>query len=351
MKKTIFALLYSLTFCFGQRDNDQPLNVILLIGDGMGLSQISAGMYFNNNQTVLEEFPHVGLSKTHSANNLVTDSAASGTAMACGEKTLNGVIGINSQNQKLKSILEICKEKGYNTGLIATSSIVHATPASFYAKIHSRKKYEDIALQLSQSEVDYFIGGGKNFFMKREDKRNLIKEMNEVEIVKNLNGFKKSTNDRIGLLTYPEEPPALKGGREPLLDAYLSATLEKMEQRQKPFFIMVEGSQIDWGGHANDIDYITSEFVEFNNTIAVALDFAKKNQNTLVVVTADHETGGLAITLGKIDPIEFRSDFNTTGHSATMVPVFGYGKKAEFFSGIYDNTQIFHKINKAVEGK
>ena len=113
------------------------MNVIFLIGDGMGLSQISAGMYANNNQTVLEDFPVIGLSKTHAVKSLVTDSAASGTAMACGEKTYNGVIGISSRNQKLESVLEICEENGYNKGLIANSSIVHATPASFYANVDS----------------------------------------------------------------------------------------------------------------------------------------------------------------------------------------------------------------------
>ncbi len=331
-----------------QQTEDPPLNIILLIGDGMGLSQISAGMYVNNNQTVLENFSVIGLSKTHAANNLVTDSAASGTAMACGEKTYNGVIGINPKNKKIKSILEVCEENGYNTGLISTSSIIHATPASFYAKVNSRKDYEKIAIQLSESEVDYFIGGGKTFFKTSKDKRNLIKEMETVDVVKNLKSFKKSTADKIGLFTYDEEPPSLLEGREPLLGEYLSTVLDKLDNRKEPFFVMLEGSQIDWGGHANDIDYITSEFVEFNGAVEIALNFAKTNSNTLVIVTADHETGGLAITWGKIKPFEIRSSFNTIGHSATMVPVFSYGKSSGLFAGIYENTQIFHKMKKAL---
>ena len=111
---------------------------------------------------------------------------------------------------------------------------------------------------------------------------------------------------------------------------------------------MVEGSQIDWGGHANDIEYITSEFIEFNEAIDVALNFAKNNSNTLVIVTADHETGGLAITMGKTKGYEIVAGFNTGGHSATMVPVFSYGKFSELFGGIYDNTQIFHKMIEAL---
>lgn len=347
MKKILIALLFPWVMIHSQQTEKEPLNIILMIGDGMGLSQITAGMYVNNNTSTLENFSVVGLSKTHAIKSLVTDSAASGTAMACGDKTYNGVVGINYLNKNLKSILEICEENGYNTGLIATSSIVHATPASFYANVSSRKKYEDIAMQLSTSEVDYFIGGGKKHFNQREDGRNLIKEMKSIDIVKNLKGFQKSEADKIGLFTYKDEPPSLNQGRDPLLPEYLSATLEKFKNREKPFFVLVEGSQIDWGGHANDVDYITSEFIEFNNAIGIALNFLEENPNTLIVVTADHETGGLAIIKGKTKNFEIEAGFNTGGHSATMVPVFSHGKNASLFSGIYDNTQIFHKIKEA----
>ena len=133
-----------------------------MIGDGTGLSQITAGMYANDNKTNLESFEVIGLAKTHSLNALVTDSAASGTAMACGIKTMNGVIGIGVDNVNKESILKLSKKKNYATGLIATSSIVHATPASFYANVVSRRQYEDIAFQMSVSDVDFFIGGVKN---------------------------------------------------------------------------------------------------------------------------------------------------------------------------------------------
>ena len=136
----------------------------------MGMSQITSGMYSLNNRTSLEKMSHIGISKTHSFSSLVTDSAAAGTAIACGEKTINGTLGINPQNKELKSILEISKDYGYKTGIIATSSIVHATPAAFYANVVSRNQYEDIALQLSQNEVDFFVGGGRDYFTKRDDK-------------------------------------------------------------------------------------------------------------------------------------------------------------------------------------
>jgi len=325
MKKNILlvSLILSLTGIFAQ--DKPPTNIILMIGDGMGLSQVSAGMYYNGNKTSLEDFPFVGLSKTHSSNSLVTDSAASGTAMACGIKTLNGVIGIGTKNEYTKSILEISKEKGYQTGLISTSSIVHATPASFYANVVSRKEYEEIAFQLSTSVVDYFIGGGKKHFTQRKDSRNLIKEMVDYDIVSSISKF-DSSDGRLSL------------------DIAVNSILNKLDRDQKPFFLMIEGSQIDWGGHANELNYVVSEFKDFDAAIQTVLDYTIKNPNTLVVVTADHETGGLSLLKGDLKTMSPEGVFSTLGHTGTMVPVFSKGPSASDFSGIYDNTAIFTKM-------
>ncbi|MDG2372590.1 MAG: alkaline phosphatase [Flavobacteriaceae bacterium] len=333
-----------------EKNNEVP-NIILMIGDGMGLSQISAAMYSNKNTTALEEMQYFGLSKTHSYNQLVTDSAASGTAMACGEKTFNGVIGINPKNKQLESILEYCNTKDFSTALIVTSSIVHATPASFYANVNSRRQYEDIALQLRYHNVNYFIGGGKKHFTRRADKRNLIKEMEEegYGIVNNLDNFNNSNNQKLGFFTYDDEPPPISAGRKPGLESLIESTLNKLKNDKKPFFLMVEGSQIDWGGHANELPYVLSEFKDFNKAISSALKFAKDNGNTLVVVTADHETGGLAIKKGNLKKNSVIGDFTTVGHSGSMVPVFSYGPNSELFNGIYDNTAIFSKLKTAVD--
>lgn len=347
MKKVILFLLYSV-ITLGQ-SKDQLPNIILMIGDGMGLSQISAGMYANNNKTVLEEFHHIGLSKTHSADQLITDSAASGTAMASGIKTNNGVIGIDTKNTFKQSILELCKEKGYKVALIATSSIVHATPASFYANVHSRRMYEDIALQLSEHDVDLFIGGGEKYFIDREDERNLKNEMTGYEFVNNIREFKKSYSNKIGFLTSEGEPPSLIGGRNPPLEDLTQISLEKMSGLDKPFFMMVEGSQIDWGGHANELNYVISEFIEFDKTIQKVLEFAKTDGNTIIIVTADHETGGFSLNSGNLKKAKVKGVFGTVGHSASMVPVFSYGPKSELFSGIYDNTAIFKKMLKILK--
>ena len=147
----------------------KPVNVIFFIGDGTGLPQISAGNYVNDNHTAFEDFQYIGLSKTHSYDNLVTDSAASGTAMSSGIKTRNFVVGLDENKNPIPNILELCQSNGYKTALIVTSTIVHATPAAFFAKISSRYKYEEIALQLTKSEVDYFMGGGKKYFTSRTD--------------------------------------------------------------------------------------------------------------------------------------------------------------------------------------
>lgn len=323
-------------------------NIILLIGDGTGLTQISSGMYANNNKTALESFEYIGLSKTHSFDQLITDSAASGTAIASGVKTYNKVIGINSKNIPQKNILEICQEKGYSTALLATSSIVHATPASFYAKVKSRYKYQDIALQLSEHSLDLFIGGGKTHFIKRRDKRNLINEMTEYEFVNNLDQIVNNNSKKMAYFTYMEEPPSRLEGRKPALEDMTSTSIRKMESLGKPFFMMIEGSQIDWAGHDNDMKYLLSEFKEFNRTIARVIEYAKKDRNTLVIVTADHETGGLALSGGSLKRNTVKGVFSMGGHSATMVPVFSYGPNAEIFKGIYENTEIFDKMLMAI---
>ena len=362
-KRTLFILL-TILFIFNIYSQDQGypksftlenpnknLNIILMIGDGMGLSQISAGMYSNKNTSALEEMEYIGLSKTHSYNQLVTDSAASGTAMACGEKTYNGVVGINPKNKQLESILEYCNSKDFSTALIATSSIVHATPASFYANVNSRSQYEDIALQLRYNSVDYFIGGGRKHFNRRSDKRNLIEEMEEegYRIVNNLDNYNDSNSKKLGFFTYADEPPPINSGRKPALESLVESTLNKLKNDEKPFFLMVEGSQIDWGGHANELAYVVSEFKDFNKAISSALSFAKKDGNTLIVVTADHETGGLALKKGNLKRGTVVGDFTTIGHSGSMVPVFSYGPKSELFKGIYENTAIFSKLKVAVD--
>ena len=318
-----------------------------MIGDGMGLTQISSGMYANDNSTALEQFDYIGLSKTASFDKLITDSAASGTAMATGTKTNNKVLGISPDNIHQKSILEICKEKGYKTALIATSSIVHATPASFYAKENSRYNYENIALQLRNHNIDIFIGGGSKYFTTRKDKRNLINEMSEYKFIKSLDELEKSISTKFGYFTYFDEPPSILNGRPANLDLITRTVLNKLSLNKSPFIVVIEGSQIDWGGHDNDTKMVLSEFIDFDSAVKEALEFAKNDGNTLVVVTADHETGGMSLNGGEINNVNIK--FNTKSHTGTMVPVFSFGPSSETFSGIYENTQIFYKLRESIK--
>lgn len=332
----------------------QPKNIILMIGDGMGLTQISAGLFHNNNRFSLEKFPVVGLHKSHSANYLVTDSAAGATAFSCGRKTLNGTIGMTPDSLACETILEEMETKGLATGVVVTSTIVHATPAAFYAHQPLRIFYENIALDIVDREVDLMIGGGLEYFTNRSiDQRDLIQELKnkgyKVGSYKkqSLKRFPPSLDQNYVYFTAQTQPAEVLEGRTYLPSASLMAAEFLSQKNEQGFFLMVEGSQIDWAGHANDPQALLKELNDFDKTINNLLNFARKRGDTLILVTADHETGGMAINEGsKIGRLKLA--FNLNDHTATMIPVFAYGPKAELFSGIYDNTEIYHKMREAM---
>jgi alkaline phosphatase len=333
----------------------KPKNIILMIGDGMGLTQISAGLYANKNKLNLELFPYIGLHKSYPAENgdLITDSAAGATAFAAGEKTYNAAIGVGVDSLPRKTILEMAEEHGLATGLIATCNIAHATPASFIAHIKKRDLYEDIAADFLKTNVDLIIGGGKKYFDRRADNRNLLTELQK-------KGYYVSnhTQEDLERMVFPESnvayftaedhPVPAAQGRDYLpLASRLGCDFLK-KRNPKGFFMMIEGSQIDWGGHAKNSDYIISEMQDFDQAIGQVLDFAKKDGNTLVIVTADHETGGYSINKGsKMGSIQ--GAFTTDYHTGCLIPVFAFGPGAENFAGMYENTAIFHKM-KALFG-
>ncbi len=340
------------------KKNQKPKNIILLIGDGMGLTQITAGMYSQGNSSELERFKCIGLQKTYADNDVITDSAASATAFSCGVKTYNNAIAVDKDTMPVKSILKYAQDNNMSTGLVATSTIVHATPACFFSSNKSRRNYEEIAVDMIGSGVDFFVGGGKKFFDRREkDERNLISELeNDGYYVshfaeQDIQELTPSLDKKFGYLTADKDPIPVSGGRDYLIPASKMA-LEYLDAKSKDkgFFVMIEGSQIDWGGHANLLDYVVSEFIEYDKVIGMALDFAEKDGNTLVIVTADHETGGLAIQPGStMDSL--KAAFTTTKHSGTMVPVFAYGPGANNFQGIYENTEIFEKMKALLQSE
>ncbi|MEZ4778957.1 MAG: alkaline phosphatase [Flavobacteriaceae bacterium] len=322
----------------------KPKNIVLLIGDGTGLSQVSAAQFYKDGPSNYDRFPVVGLIKTSSSSDLITDSAAGATAFASGIKTYNAAIGVDKDTIEAKTMVEIVSQKGMNTGLIATSSITHATPACFYAHVPNRNNHEDIAAFLPTSEVDFFAGAGLQYFNQRKDGKDLLGDFQKNGFVIDTVALSQQKGKKIGFLLAEKSMPKMLEGRGDFLPNATKLAMEFLSKGNKNFFLMVEGSQIDWGGHDNDSEYLISELIDFDNTLGVALDFAKKNEETLVIVSADHETGGFTLGSQRGNYNEIKPTFSTDGHSATMVPVFAYGPGAELFGGIYENTQIFHKI-------
>lgn len=320
-------------------------NIILMVGDGMGTSQVYAGITANKGQLNLMQFPVAGFSMTQSASNYITDSAAGATALSTGTRTNNGAIAVDTANKPLKTILEIAEEMGLSTGMVSTSSITHATPASFIAHQPSRGMEEEIAADFLHTDIEVFIGGGKKFFNQRKDSVNLFEKLEEkgYAILDNLEDIEASSASKlVGFIgdghgdKMPERGEALTTGTK--------KAIEMLSVNKDGFFLMVEGSQIDWGGHANSIEYITREMLDFDKAIGAALEFALKDKNTLVIITADHETGGLAISGGDLEKGKVRGSFTSNKHTAVMVPVFAIGPGANEFGGIYKNTDIFYKM-------
>ena len=329
----------------GNTENSKPKNIVLLIGDGMGLSEVSASQFYNKTTTNFERFSTIGLIKTSSSNELITDSAAGATAFSTGIKTYNGAIGVDKNGAATETIVEQLVNKGYATGLIATSSIVHATPASFYAHAKSRRLYEDIATFLPYSKIDFLAGGGLKFFNNREDGNDLFSEFKKNGYQVHTKELPKSVSKKKQVILLEEDAmPKMLDGRGDFLPNATKLALSALSKNDTGFFLMIEGSQIDWGGHDNDADYLISELLDFDKTIGIVLDFSQKNGETLVIVTADHETGGFTLSADRGDYNKIKPKFSTSGHSATMVPVFAEGPNASLFGGIYENTEIYHKI-------
>ncbi len=330
--------------------NKEVKNIIFLIGDGMGTSQVYAGLIANRGDLYIKTMPFSGFNKTNSADNLITDSASGATAFSIGEKTNNGAIGVDKNDVPKKTILELAEEKGMSTGLVATCEITHATPASFIAHQPNRNMYEEIAADFLKTDIDVFIGGGRNYFEHRKDGRDLLMELEEkgYDIVTSMDSLKYAKGDRVAALVAKNHPQPYLMGRGEMLKPASEFAINKLKKNKKGFFLMIEGSQIDWGGHDNNVPYIVSEMLDFDRTIGEVLKFAAKDGETLVVITADHETGGFSINGSDLEKGIVEGKFTTGGHTAVMVPIFSYGPQAELFSGIMENSDIFYKFKEVL---
>ncbi len=357
--------------------NSKAKNIILLIGDGMSLSQISSYRLLKggpNERLAVDKFPISGIVLTHSDNAVVTDSASSATAYSTGQKTNNGFLGLNSDKEFLENLTEKIHDYGYVSSLISTSEITHATPAAFASHVDLRWKTDEISKQMMDSNVMTILGGGRLFFIteemggKREDGLNLLQKIQSSHTVltkkSDLTSFDHTNESKIVGLFADEalrdrETPD-NHSLEPTLSDMLNFAVQRSQKFNskgcKGFFVMAEASQVDWAGHANDINYLRKEMEDFDEAITTALNFAKNNQETLVIVTSDHETGGLLIE--PATPVDYTApevkfSFNTGigygSHTGVPVPVYAYGPGSENFTGTLDNTDIYYAMVEALD--
>jgi alkaline phosphatase len=325
-----------------------PRNVILMIGDGMGVPHVTAGKIVAGN-LAMERLPVGGLVTTWSQDRLVTDSAAGATAYATGHKTKNGALSVTPSGEPLKTVLECAEERGMATGLVVTCSVAHATPAAFAAHVDDRDNYCEIARQTTASGVDVLFGGGSSFFIPqgepgsaRSDDLDLLGTLRgRMSVALSAEEFRKLGDvTAAAALLAPENPP-VAAERDPSLPELAEKALTILSKDEDGFFLMIEGSQIDWAAHDNHSDELVSEVLDFDRAVGVAMDFAERDGRTLVVVTADHETGAYAILDGSIERHEIsRPHFGTDDHSASMVPLLAYGPGSDTFGGIEDNTDV-----------
>jgi alkaline phosphatase len=326
-------------------------NIILLIGDGMGLAQLSTSFYFGDTPSNFPRFSHIGLHQNYAVGAKITDSAAGATAFATGYKTYNEAIGVDGDTLARQTILEWAAGRGKATGVIATSSITDATPASFYAHVPFRRLNDAIAAQLADAPVDFFAGGGRQHFARRADGLNYLDTLRARGFAVDTSALRPLPGRRKAYLLAADGMPRMMEGRGAFLADATRMALEQLAANPNGFFLMVEGSQIDWAGHNNEGQYLTTEMKDFDQVVGLALDFAARDGNTLVVVTADHETGGLSLSgseaFGRRSYEEIMLTFSTGGHSASLIPVFAYGPGAERFMGIYQNADIHARLMAA----
>ena len=334
--------------------------VILLIGDGAGTAYWTAAR-FAGAPLAVERMSTMGLVDTRSASHWITDSAAGATAYAGGLRTFNGAIGVGPDSLPVPSVLELARDRGWATGIVATSSVTHATPASFVAHASSRSEQFSIASDLLASHVDVFLGGGARWFDgdTRPDGLDLLSTVRAgytlVRTGEELQALPlHETLHLAGLFAPDHMPPAAE--RTPSLPEMTRAALRVLDHDPDGFFLMVEGSQPDFRGHDHaPLDEVVAEMLDFDAAVAEALDYADQHPGTLVVVVADHETGGLAIET-KPDSLCASgeapgpwADYTSTGHTAQMVPLFAAGAGAQAFGGIHDNFKVGRMLRAIVE--
>lgn len=323
-------------------------NVILMIGDGMSLMHVYTAWAANRGKLWLENAQATGLSKTWAVKKLVTDSGSGGTSLATGVKTVYHAVGVDPEGKPLTSLVDVAKELGKDAGMAVTCRLWDATPCDFCCHNIDRDKEEELVGDYPTSGVDFVFGGGAQKFTNRKDGRDIFKELQKkgYHVSRTLDDFfAYDKNSRIFAVPYDKDTP-LPDERGDLLAHASMKGISLMNQNKNGFFMMIEGSQLDDYGHFNQLDMLMKETLDFDKTIGEVMKWAAKDGETLVVVTADHETGGLTLVNGNKDEGRVECCFSTKDHSGAMVPVYAFGPGAENFTGIFENTDVFKKIKK-----
>ena len=324
-------------------------NVILMIGDGMSLMHIQAAWTCNRGHLWLENAQFTGLSKTPATNRLITDSGSGGTSLATGYKTRYHAVGVDEDGNKLKSLVDYAKEAGKSAGVAVTCRLWDATPCDFLSHNIDRDNEQELIAEMANSPVDYVFGGGAKFFTNRKDGRNIFKELEKKGYKvftsrKDLETISKEKgNSKVYCVPFEVDTP-LPDERGDLLARASIAGMNLLNQNKNGFFMMVEGSQLDDYGHFNQLDMLMKETLDFDQTFGSIIKWAAEDGETLVVVTADHETGGMTVLGGDYKEGRVEVNFSTKNHSGTMVPVYAFGPGSENFCGFMDNTDICWKI-------
>ncbi|MEO5684809.1 MAG: alkaline phosphatase [Chitinophagaceae bacterium] len=318
-------------------------NVILLIGDGTGLAELYAGYTANSAALNIFNMRHTGLSKTSSYDSYITDSAPGSTAFSSGEKTNNRSVGVDHNGKAMVLLPDIMARKKIKTGIITSGDITDATPADFYAHQPERSSSEAILNDLLQSPVSLLMGAGT----AKTTPALMQKLSAQFSMVASVASVSADTAKKWMVIDKQAGLSMLEGRGNWAQNAFAKAT-GLLAKNKNGFFLVVEGAQIDHGGHENNLPYIVTEVMDFDQVVGKAMEFADSNGETLVIVTADHETGGLTLMDGDYKKGYVSGQFATTDHSAIPVPVFAYGPGAQLFSGVYENTAVFSRILSAL---
>lgn len=334
-------------------------NIILMIGDGMGLEHISCALVLNHGKLNMTSMPVTGLSLTTSADNLITDSAAGGTALASGQKTANGHVGVTPDGLPLESLLEKASASGRLTGVVTTCRLNDATPAAFCCHEPDRDDAESIVADYLDCGVDYIAGGGLRYWRDRSDGRDIISEMAARGYEVALSPEALAAADRLpvlGLLADLELPVALKRGdlyrdmvshglsllssSSSSSSASSAASSAVSESSASGFVMVLEGSCIDDWSHAGRLDLAMEELLDFDRTVGDVLEWAAADGHTLVVVTADHATGALTLRGGDLNEGRIEAVFGSDSHNGIAVPYFVYGPGSDRFGGVMENSAL-----------